>query len=304
MTKALPVVEGACDIDLRGGVPDLKAGKRIPIDIVAAKLGIERHGNMLRCWRPDNHQHGDRTPSVGIQRRANRVTCFVCDRRRLSTIDLVQSVLGCETFDAVLWLDLAFGPLPRIPNGKHLLRREQTSWRGPVGLAGRLEPLIRSGLFAELSNSQARLLVVLDIHCDPTTHECTISYTALRRFAGIAKDGTVSKALRGLERMHAIEIKRGRGGHGLSQCSTYKLTFEHTDFLALLQVCYERTRSEIVVQRKLRAERRKGLVIRKQSKADDITGINLSPSNGSRSESPTAIEWECEVVSPSNGGTP
>lgn len=280
----------------QNGVPDLREAKRIPIDVVAERLGIERHRNMLRCWRPENHQHGDRTPSVGLQRRANRVKCFVCDGRRLSAIDLVQSVLGCNTFDAILWLDHEFGPLPRIPKGKHLARREQSPRRGAVGLRGRLETVIRSGMYAELSWAQKAVLTVLDNFCD-SNDTCVLSYAALRRFAGISKDATVSTALRQLENLHAIEIQRGRGGHGLSQCSTYKLTLEHTAFLAVLRSCYEKTRAEANAEQKLRAERRKWVVSRRHGKAHDITGINLSPFNGSSSAIPTPIQRQCEVVS-------
>ena len=249
---------------------------------------------MLRCWRPEAHQHGDRTPSVGIQRRANRAKCFVCDPKRLSTIDLVQSVLGIDTFDALCWLDHEFGPLPRIAKGTHLMRRERASWRGPVGLGGRLEPLVRSGLLAELSDSQTRLLVVFDTFCDHHTHDCTISYAALRRFAGISKDDTVSKALRGLEQLHVIAIDRGRGGHGLSQCSRYMLTLEHTALLAILRGYTENTRAEIDAERRLRAERRKRLVTSRHRETLHTTGINLSLSEGSGSAAPTPIQQECE----------
>lgn len=303
MKQGSPVVEGACVIDLTGGVPDLQEAKRIPIDAVAEQLGIERHGNMLRCWRPDKHQHGDRTPSVGIDRRKNRVRCFVCDVRQLSAIDLVRAVLGCETFDAILWLDHEFGPLPRIPKGKHLARREQSPWRGPVGLRGRLEPVIRSGLYAELSWPQKAVLTVLDNFCD-SNDMCTLSYAAIKRFTGISKDSTVSSALRQLERFHAIEIQRGRGGHGLSQCSNYKLTFEHTDFLALIRACFENTRAESNAERKLRAERRKQLASSRYKNTQDTTGINLSPSTGSSSQIATPIEWECEVARAQERGRP
>lgn len=81
-----------------GGVPDLEYIKAwLPVAEVAAALELEVVGNMVRCWRPEKHQHGDRTPSVGIDRRRNRVRCFVCDGRAYSGIDLVEKVMGYDT---------------------------------------------------------------------------------------------------------------------------------------------------------------------------------------------------------------
>jgi len=242
------------------GLPDIQAAKRIPIDEVADRLGLDRHGRMIRCWRPQNHQHGDRTPSVGIQARKNRVKCFVCDAKRLSPVDLVQNVWGIETFDALRWLDAHFGPLPRIPDGKHLSYRSLGS-QGRVGANGRLEPLVRAGILGELNHADVRLLQVFDAFCDPTTNTCTLSYAALRRFAGIASDKTISSALKRLQNMHAIEIQRGSlqrtlPGQDAARCSTYTLTLEHSDFLRSLQICHTATREEIAVERRLRAERR------------------------------------------------
>src|SRR5262249_28282336 len=56
---------------------------------------------------PENHKHGDRTPSVGIHERRNWVMCFVCDARTLSSIDLVMSVLQVERHAAVQWISEA-----------------------------------------------------------------------------------------------------------------------------------------------------------------------------------------------------
>ena len=112
------------------------------------QLWIELHGTMARCWRPQNHEHEDRTPSVGVWSRKNKAKCFVCDARPLSTVDLVMSVLGLDTYKALLWLDKHF-PLPQVPKGKHLVKRTQGSCSVRVGITGnRLEWLVRSGFFA------------------------------------------------------------------------------------------------------------------------------------------------------------
>lgn len=241
-----------------GEVPDLQAAKKIPIQDVVDSLGLERQGRMIRCWRPEKHQNGDRTPSVGIELKRNRVKCFVCDARRLSPIDLVQSVLHLDTYAALLWMDTKFG-LPRIPKGKHLSRHLHSGFGERIGVNGRLEPLIHAGLLADLTHAEVRLLQVFDAFCDPLTHRCKISYAGLKRFSGIAKDSTISNALKRLRNLHIIDVQRGFGGHGIPSCSTYTLTLEHSDFLRLLQTCCSATREEIGIERELRAARRRSL---------------------------------------------
>jgi hypothetical protein len=242
------------EIQIAPGVPDLSAANRLPIADVADALGIERHGSMLRCWRPENHQHADRTPSVGIWRRRNKARCFLCDPKPLSPVDLVMSLLNVDAYAALLWLDARFG-LPRIPKGKHLARRQRV--HGRVGVNGRLEAVVRSGLFAGMSHAEIRLLAVLDAFADPQTDTVTISYRGLGRYAGLAKDSSVSKGLKRLANLHAVEVvQQGCGGRGPAQCSSYRLTLEHSDFLRHLRACHAATREQVDAQRRIRAERR------------------------------------------------
>jgi hypothetical protein len=264
------------------GVPDLEAAKRqVPITAVAEQLGLKIYGRMIRCWRPENHQHGDRTPSVGIDLRRNRVRCFVCDARLLSTIDLVQSALGLDTYEALLWLAARFD-IPSIAKGKHLVSRSKNS-HGRVGVsANPLEAIVRSGLWGEMSDVEVRVLEVIVIFLDPDTGLATLSYRALRRFSGVRKDSSISRALRRLANLHVIEVIRGRGGHGLSACNRYRLTVEDTRFVALLNDHYRTTREEIEAERRLRAERRSVLFSQRKTSIPkpgraDITGIDCLP---------------------------
>lgn len=66
----------------RRGIPDIEFIKRhVPIADVARALDIRVASNTAaHCWRPDAHEHGDRTPSVWFSRRSNKGKCFVCDR--------------------------------------------------------------------------------------------------------------------------------------------------------------------------------------------------------------------------------
>jgi len=295
------------------GVPDLEWVKRnLPITDIAEKLGLEIRGRMIRCWRPEAHGHGDRTPSVGVYYRRNRVKCFGtgCEGKLLSPIDLVMSVLNVKVFDAVLWLDGRFN-IPRIPKGTNLALKSKSIRPYRVSVSGfQFEGLIRSGLFAEMGDSEIRLLNVLCAYADAQTGLATLSYAALRRYSGIRKDSTVSKAVKQLERLHAVEITRGRGGNGLSACNQYRLTLEDTRLLKAQYDCYAPMRDEIEAQRKIRAKLRgrrvflladhKASVSPQQSRQHTkppavITGINLSAIERSATQSATAIQWEWEL---------
>ncbi len=78
------------------GVPDLKfINRKVPIIDVARALDLRIGTNEnIHCWRPELHQHGDRTASVGIRKTNNTVKCFGCDIGPLGPVDLVMAVRG------------------------------------------------------------------------------------------------------------------------------------------------------------------------------------------------------------------
>lgn len=235
-------------------VPDLEAAKQLPIMEVAHRLGLDIDSNMIRCWRPQAHQHGDRTRSVGHNRKSNRVRCFVCDARQLSTIDLVMSVRGVEICQAFQWLDLEFG-LPRLPKGRHIVDKTIRPYR--VGLTGnRLEPLVLCGLLRDLPSSALRLLLVIDTFTNRDAGYTEMSYRALARYSGVAKDSTIAAGLRDLVAMGAIEVERGHAGDGLAKVNRYRLTLDSTTMATHMRECSFATRAEVAAQRRLRAERR------------------------------------------------
>src|SRR5271166_4193850 len=142
--------------------PDLKfIRKSVPIRDVAEQLGLRIIGNNMHCWRPDNHQHGDRTASVGLQQRKNIARCFVCDARALSPIDLVMSVLGLDLRGAVQWITSRY-TVPANPKGKHITHLERWPERLRVGTGPAFEMLIRSGIWSSLTPAQRSVLPVLE----------------------------------------------------------------------------------------------------------------------------------------------
>ena len=238
--------------------PDLAyIRKRVPIRAVAEALDLRIVGNMVRCWRLDNHQHGDRTPSVGLNQRFNIARCFVCDPRALSPIDLVMSVRGVEFRQAVQWITACF-PVPPAPKGKHTHHQERWPERFRAGTSGsRVEVLVRSRLWASLTPCQRSLIPVLETFADPLTHKAKISYRGMMRYAGLRSQSTVSVALKRFCALHFLRVESNRDGEGLRACNTYELCFDGAEFLSLANECYQRHREEIERERELRKAARK-----------------------------------------------
>jgi hypothetical protein len=67
------------DYEHKTKLPSMKwLREQVPIGDLVQHPGLKRRGKYLHCWHPEKHKHGDRTPSVGIDVRRNKVHCFVC----------------------------------------------------------------------------------------------------------------------------------------------------------------------------------------------------------------------------------
>ena len=176
-------------------IPDFEHIRRkVPIREIARDLGLAISSNMVHCWRLENHQHGDRTASVGLHNRKNTAKCFVCDSRSLSTIDLVMNVRKVGLEEAVRWI-AGRHSIPDIPKGKHVQSKERWPERYRVGVgASRLEYLVRTGLWAALSPAERSILAVLDTFSEGDTIK--ISYRGMMRYSGTGSQSTISGALK------------------------------------------------------------------------------------------------------------
>lgn len=76
----------------------------ISITSVAQALGIEVSHGRCRCFYPQRHVHGDRTPSVSISEERGYFRCWVCDDVRGDVISLVQMLRNCSFTEALNWL--------------------------------------------------------------------------------------------------------------------------------------------------------------------------------------------------------
>ena len=231
--------------------------RNIPITDVARELDVEVFGSRARCWRPENHQNGDRTPSVGFQRRTNRGRCWVCDDRSWSVIDLVMMVLDCDFPAAVAWVSDHFA-VPAAAPGKHLTPRQSWNPRYRVGCSrSTLEWLVRAGVWADLPASHRSILVVLDTFTDSDTGQAMISYRGLMRYSGVRTKMTVRRALQHFVRIGLLEIEHGVGAGGFRSVSRYRLMFDSPQFLGLVNEIHRHQQKEIELDRAFRAEERK-----------------------------------------------
>jgi hypothetical protein len=237
--------------------PDLAyIRKSVPIRAVAEQLDLAVKGRMVHCWRPQNHQHGDRTPSVGLQERYNIAKCFVCDTRALSPIDLVMSVLAVDLRRAVQWITSHF-KVPPARKGRHIQHQERWSEVFRVGTSGTaLEMLVRSGIWASLSPAQRSIIPVLETFADPQTHKVTISYRGMMRYAGIRSQSTVSTGLKRFQTLHFLRVERRWESDGLRACNTYHLCFDDPEFVEHANQHLLQQRDLIENERKLRRQAR------------------------------------------------
>ena len=76
----------------------------LSITAVAADLGIPVVRGRCRCFFPQRHSHGDRTPSVSFSEERGTFRCWVCDDVRGDVISLVQIAKNCSFLEALNWL--------------------------------------------------------------------------------------------------------------------------------------------------------------------------------------------------------
>lgn len=76
----------------------------LSITAVANDLGVPVVRGRCRCFFPQRHSHGDRTPSVSFSEERGTFRCWVCDDVRGDVISLVQIVKNCSFIEALNWL--------------------------------------------------------------------------------------------------------------------------------------------------------------------------------------------------------
>jgi len=105
----------------------------LSITAVASALGVELVRGRCRCFFPQRHVHGDRTPSVSISEERGTFRCWVCDDVRGDVISLVQIVKNCSFVEALNWLKETYSFL--LPGLKKSVQNKPASPSADVSTA-------------------------------------------------------------------------------------------------------------------------------------------------------------------------
>jgi hypothetical protein len=225
-----PLIEGRL-------APDLNYIRtRIPILEVAKELGIhaslKRGGTwtMARCFRPENHKNGDRTPSLSFQLKRNKYSCQHCDGGRLySNVDLVMAVENLTLKQAIGWFEDHYPGIPR-----KRLAAITFDFRAGVDEFRTADDLIRAGLIPHLTYSALRVFVVIAAFRD-NNDMSQVAYETIMLRSGISSKSTVAKAIRHLEGLSIFECLRRRSRRRAGNETTqYAFTFDDPKLFALL----------------------------------------------------------------------
>lgn len=231
--------------------------KNVPVLEVGKALGLRIRHRRAKCWRPENHTHGDADPSLHFFERGNRVRCFVCDMRGgHSNVDLVMGVLNLNVGDAVRWIAERFN-VPNVKPGRPVGSHSGQVAPYRVGVLGsEFEVLVRSGMFGQLPAPERSILVALTLLRDPDSGLTQLSYAGIMRYAGVSSAATVARALKQLARLRTIEIHRGLRVGVTRTFSSYRVTLDDPKFLDLCNDVYRTSREEIAQERSCRRELR------------------------------------------------
>jgi hypothetical protein len=231
--------------------------KNVQVLKVAMMLGVRVRRQKARCWRPERHAHGDADPSLCFSVRRNRVRCMVCDTRGgHSCVDLVAGVLAVDTGTAVRWIAERFA-VPNIKVGRPVGVKQNGPAPYHVSLhGGPFEVLVRSGMFGELSAAERSILICLETLKDHESGLTRLSYQAIQRYAGVSSRTTVSKALKFLQQIRALQIGRGARVGLIRACSIYRVTLEDEKFIDRCNDIYSASRGEIAREREYRKQLR------------------------------------------------
>jgi hypothetical protein len=255
VNPSLAVVPASDDVSR----PDISwMKKHVPILRLARALGLTIRRRKAKCWRVEKHRHGDVDPSLSFFEKRNRCRCFVCDMRGgHSNVDLVMGVLGCDLASAVQWIAERF-TVPNIKVGRPSGNTMASPTPYRVGVHGsEWEVIVRSGMWGAMTAAERSILVTLDYLKDSETGLTRLSYRGIMRYSGVKKTAYVSRAIKELSRMGALQFSRGQRIGVTRECSTYGVTLDNPKFLELCNGVFADARQEIAQEREYRASQKR-----------------------------------------------
>jgi hypothetical protein len=183
--------------------------------------------------------------------------------------------LECDCGEAVNWICERF-PVPSTKPGRPKGTHSELPTPYRVGFSGsEFEVLVRSGLWGQLTPAERSILTVLHAFRDPETGFTRLSYVAIMRYAGVGSRGNVSKALRHLERIYAIETSRAPRFGITRDVNLYRVTLENEKLQQLCAETYRQARPDVERERAMRRELR----IAREKEASTRVYAKTSPSS-------------------------
>jgi hypothetical protein len=246
-----------------------------------------------KCWRFENHRHGDIDPSLGFFEKRNRCRCFVCDMRGgHSNVDLVMGVLDFDLGSAVRWIAERF-TVPNIKVGRPSGSTLASPAPYRVGVNGsEWEVIVRSGMWGALRAAERSVLLTLDKWQDVDTGLTRLSYRAIMRYSGVAKTGNVSSAIKKLKNIHALQTIPGLRVGLVRECSAYRVTLDDPKFLEHCNSVCTSARAEIAQERAYRASqkaKRQRDARKPNGRSSQTVSQNTNTGGGLRPPAPPAV---------------
>lgn len=176
-------------------VPDAQYIRReLPVSEVAVKLGLDVHGRWVRC--PHDRAHWAR-----IWMRKNKLKCFSCPCRPMTTIDLAMHILQADVNQAIQWIAARFD----VPTRRRRITRnlwgvtrhlyvDYPARKRPRHLELSIDTLRRSPLWAHLTPTARRLAAFLIQATPRDSLILTVTYRELQGSVQTGNRGTLKRA--------------------------------------------------------------------------------------------------------------
>jgi len=164
---------------------DIEAVKQADVNNivkVAKDIGLDVKNNCARCFCPQNHQHGDRTPSLSFDQHSHSFRCWVCQDVHGDVIDLVMMVLGLSFPDALKFLADRAGIQPTnqpVPKKQRVIANPMVSSGGISEFADVYQTF--DGLLSDLTNQDRDFLTSRGIPAKIATQYGAKSLREVRR---------------------------------------------------------------------------------------------------------------------------
>ncbi len=159
----------------------------ISITAVAQSLGVDVVRGRCRCFFPQRHVHGDRTPSVSVSEERGTFRCWVCDDVRGDVISLIQLVKDCSFTEALDWLMEQYPFL--VPNGSRrpnasISRTQSSATAVPKVRATAIvenEPPVEEKKELVSEDERKKIILAFLKHLDPVDNTPAAAWLARRR---------------------------------------------------------------------------------------------------------------------------